>query len=120
MRVASAFTGAPAVAAIVGTEAHPGDSPDLCSGSPCWPVQRGLMDGDRSGRATANRRRVGRFVVRGEFGSRLAAALPECEIAVLAGETHITARVRDEAELFGILERLRDLGAAIVSVAIDP
>jgi len=65
-------------------------------------------------------RRVGRIVVRDEFGPLLGAALPECDIAVLAGETHITAHVRDEAELFGVLERLRDLGAALVSVAIDP
>jgi hypothetical protein len=57
------------------------------------------MDRNRS-RATAGRRRVGRIVVR--------------------GETHLTAQVRDEAELFGLLERLRDLGAALVSVAIDP
>lgn len=80
------------------------------------------MDGDRD-RSHANpgdRRRVGRIVVRGEFGPLLGAALPECEIAVLSGETHLTARVRDEAELFGLLERLRDRGAALVSVSIDP
>ena len=65
-------------------------------------------------------RRVGRIVVRGEFGPLLGAALPECDIAVLSGKTHITVRVRDEAELFGVLERLRDLGAALVSVAVDP
>lgn len=64
--------------------------------------------------------RLGRIVVRGEFGARLAAALPECEIASLCGETHLTARVRDEAELFGLLGRLRDLGAVLVSVSIDP
>jgi hypothetical protein len=58
--------------------------------------------------------------VRGEFGPPLAAALPECEIAVLSGGTHLTARVRDGAELFGLLERVRDLGAALVSVSIDP
>jgi hypothetical protein len=50
----------------------------------------------------------------------LPAALPECEIAVLSGETHVTAYVRDEAELYGLLQRLRDLGAELVSVAIDP
>jgi hypothetical protein len=63
---------------------------------------------------------VGRIVVQGEFGPLLAAALPECEIAVLPGETRLTAHVRDEAELFGLVERLRDLGAALVSVTIDP
>jgi hypothetical protein len=73
------------------------------------------MDGHSS---TA--RRTGRIVVRGEFGPILHAAFPECEIAMLGGETHLTARVRDEAELFGLLERLRDLGAAMASVSIDP
>jgi len=58
--------------------------------------------------------------VRGEFGPLLYAALPECEIAVLCGETHITARVRDEAELFGVIGRLQDLGASLVSVDLDP
>jgi hypothetical protein len=78
------------------------------------------MDRDRSRLNTATRERVGRIVVRGEFGPLLAATLPECEIAVLSGETHVTARVRDEAELFGMLGRLRDLGAELVSFSIDP
>jgi hypothetical protein len=68
----------------------------------------------------AGARRLGRIVVRGEFGPLLAAALPECEIAALSGETHVTARLRDEAELFGLLGRLRDFGAVLVSVSIDP
>jgi hypothetical protein len=78
------------------------------------------MAQDRSSEGVASRRRIGRIVVRGEFGPLLGAALPECEIAALSGETHVTARVRDEAELFGIVGRLRDLGAAIASVSIDP
>jgi hypothetical protein len=78
------------------------------------------MERDRPHTPAAGRRRVGRIVVRGEFGPLLGAALPECEIAVLSGETQLTAQVRDEAELFGLLERLRDLGAALVSVSIDP
>jgi hypothetical protein len=78
------------------------------------------MDRDRSRATASGHGRVGRIVVRGEFGPLLGASLPECEIAVLSGETRLTARVRDEAELFGLLERLRDLGAALVSVSIDP
>ena len=65
-------------------------------------------------------RRVGRIVVRAEFGPILAAVFPECDIAVLSGETHLTARVRDEAEWFGVVERLRDLGAPVASVTLDP
>jgi hypothetical protein len=63
--------------------------------------------------------RLGRIVVRGEFGPVLDAALPACEIARLAGETHVTARVRDDAELFGLLAQLRDFGAELVSVSFD-
>jgi hypothetical protein len=70
--------------------------------------------------SAAPKGRLGRIVVRGEFGPLLAAALPGCDIAVVAGETHINARVRDEAELFGVLGRLRDLGAALISVSIEP
>jgi hypothetical protein len=63
---------------------------------------------------------VGRIVVRGEFGPLLGARCPECEIAVLSGETHLTAYVRDEAQLYGLLHRLRDLGAELVKLSIDP
>ena len=66
------------------------------------------------------RRRVGRIVVRAEFGPILPAAFPECDVAVLSGETHVTALVRDEGELFGLVERLRGMGAPIVSVMLDP
>jgi hypothetical protein len=45
------------------------------------------MDRDRAPVYTTAHGRVGRIVVRGEFGPLLAAALPECEIAVLSGET---------------------------------
>ena len=76
------------------------------------------MARDRSPSGAA-RVRIGRIVVQGEFGPLLGAALPECEIAVLSGETHVTARVRDEAELYGLLQRLRDLGAELVSVSYD-
>jgi hypothetical protein len=78
------------------------------------------MDGDGSSDNEATRLRVGRIVVRGEFGPLLAAVLPDCQISVASGNTHIVASVRDEAELFGVLERVRDFGAALVSLSIDP
>ena len=62
---------------------------------------------------------MARIVVRGEFGPLLGEALPDCEFAALSGETHITALVRDEAEMFGLIDRLRDLGAALVSASVD-
>ena len=78
------------------------------------------MDGDGSFGQEATRRRVGCIAVPGE-GSldrclRCASGVP---LLGWIGEAHIAARPRDEAELFGVLERLRDLGAALVSVSID-
>lgn len=62
---------------------------------------------------------VARIVLRSEWGALLSAAMPECEITVASGSTHLAASVRDQAELFGILERLRNLGAEIASVTLD-
>lgn len=39
---------------------------------------------------------------------------------MLPGETHVTARVRDEAELYGLLGRVRNVGGSLVSVSLDP
>ena len=78
------------------------------------------MDAHQTRVDGSSRRRVARIVVRGEFGPLIGAALPECDIAVLSGETHVTAHMRDEAELFGLLGRLRDLGAVLLSVLVDP
>jgi hypothetical protein len=58
--------------------------------------------------------------VRGEYGPMLEAALPECAIARMSGETHVTMRVGDAAELYGLLASLRDLGASLISVSLDP
>lgn len=77
------------------------------------------MDLHQSGVSASTQCRTGRIVVHGEFGPLLAAVLPECDIAVASGRTHITVKVRDDAELFGLLGRLRDLGAAFVSVSIE-
>jgi hypothetical protein len=61
---------------------------------------------------------VARIVLRSEWGPLLSAALPECEITVGSGTTRLVASVRDQAELFGLLERLRNLGAEISSVDV--
>lgn len=45
--------------------------------------------------------------------------MPECDITVGCGSTLVAATVRDQAELFGLLERLRNLSTEIVSVAAD-
>jgi hypothetical protein len=77
------------------------------------------MDGKDASRAPRSPDRIGRFVLRGEFGPLLQAAMPECEIIVRSGETHVVAPMRDQAEAFGLLDRLRDLGAEILQFSID-
>lgn len=77
------------------------------------------MDGKDASRAPTPPDRIGRFVLRGEFGPLLQAAMPDCEIVVLPGETHLVAPMRDQAEAFGLLNRLRDLGAEILRFSID-
>jgi len=63
--------------------------------------------------------RRSRIVVRDEFGPVLQAAMPECEIETEAGRTLLLVAVRDQAELFGLLDRLRNLGAEIVGFSLD-
>lgn len=77
------------------------------------------MDGNGAPGAPRSPGRTGRFVLRGEFGPLLQAAMPECTIVVLSGETHVVAPVRDQAEAFGLLNRLRDLGAEVLRFSID-
>jgi hypothetical protein len=75
---------------------------------------------DRDAMPAQAPRRLARLVVQGEFGPLLSTAFPDGDVSVESGRTCIVIRVRDEAELFMLLERLRDFGAALVSVSIEP
>jgi hypothetical protein len=61
-----------------------------------------------------------RIAVRGRLSERLGSAFegltlePGHEQTVLAGQIH------DQAQLYGVLDRIRDLGLELVSVAEDP
>jgi hypothetical protein len=57
-----------------------------------------------------------RVVVRGRLGSSFASALEEFELESQGGETSLTGWFADQAQLHGLLDRLRDLGIPIVSV----
>ena len=57
-----------------------------------------------------------RVVVRGRLGSSFASASEEFELASHGGETSVTGRFADEAQLHRLLDRLRDLDIPIVSV----
>jgi hypothetical protein len=57
-----------------------------------------------------------RVVVRGRLGSCFASAFEELELESYGGETSLTGWFADQAQLHGLLDRLRDLGIPIVSV----
>lgn len=57
-----------------------------------------------------------RVVVRGRLGDHLAAAFDELDVGSTGGETSITGTFADQAQLHGLLDRLRDLGIQLVSV----
>jgi hypothetical protein len=57
-----------------------------------------------------------RVVVRGGLGESFASAFEQLELESHAGESSLTGTFADQAQLYGLLDRLRDLGIAIVSV----
>jgi hypothetical protein len=57
-----------------------------------------------------------RIVIRGRLGDRLAATFEHLELHSNAGETSLTGAFVDQAQLHGLLDRLRDLGIQLVSV----
>jgi hypothetical protein len=56
------------------------------------------------------------IAVRGEFGDLLTAAFADLSVAADGANTVLTGAIRDQAELFGLLDRLRDLGLHVVGV----
>jgi hypothetical protein len=57
-----------------------------------------------------------RVVVRGRLGEHLASAFDGLELESQAGESSLSGTFADQAQLHGLLDRLRDLGIPIVSV----
>jgi hypothetical protein len=57
-----------------------------------------------------------RVVVRGRLGEHLRSAFPQLELESHAGETSLSGSFADQAQLHGLLDRLRDLGIQLVSV----
>lgn len=55
-------------------------------------------------------------VIRGRLGEHFAAAFDQLEVASRPGQTTLTGNFADQAQLHGLLDRLRDLGIHLVSV----
>jgi hypothetical protein len=57
-----------------------------------------------------------RVIVRGRLGRELADAFEHLELDSHGGESSLTGSFADQAQLYALLDRLRDLGISIVSV----
>lgn len=55
-------------------------------------------------------------VVCGRLGDQLAGTFDQLEVESRPGETSLTGSFTDQAQLHGLLDRLRDLGIKLISV----
>jgi hypothetical protein len=59
---------------------------------------------------------VYRICVRGQLTQRLAAAFDGMSLEPSVAHTALVGQVRDQSQLFGLLDRVRDLGLELVCV----
>jgi hypothetical protein len=57
-----------------------------------------------------------RVIVRGQVSERLASALADVRVERMDGATVLVGALRDQAELYGLLNRLRDFGLDLLRV----
>ena len=57
-----------------------------------------------------------RIVLRGRLGEHFESALGGMSLEAGPGQTVLTGEVRDQAHLYGLLDRLRDFGIELVAV----
>ena len=60
------------------------------------------------------------IVVKGQLGERFLSTFDSLALSTRAGETHLSGELADQAQLYGVLLRLRDLGIELVSVNRSP
>jgi hypothetical protein len=61
-----------------------------------------------------------RISVRGRVSQRLGSAVEGMRLEPGATETAFTGEIRDQSQLYGLLDRVRDLGLELVSVQPQP
>jgi hypothetical protein len=61
-----------------------------------------------------------RICIRGRLTERLGFALEGMRLEAGATETGFTGEIRDQSQLYGLLDRVRDLGLELVSVQPQP
>jgi hypothetical protein len=85
-----------------------------CSHPPL--IETGRVMGHRSRSRAARRPTSYQIVVRGELSQRYSTAFEGMALEAGDGQTAITGLVVDQAQLHGLLDRVRDLGLELVSV----
>ena len=65
-----------------------------------------------------DRVRIGQIIVRDVSEARLRTAFPDCEIAAVGADLQITFELRDLAETYGFLDRVRQIEASLVRLSI--
>jgi hypothetical protein len=55
-------------------------------------------------------------VLRGEIGDRFGVLFEGMQLRRIAGHTVLTGAIFDQAQLFGVIERIQELGVELVSV----
>jgi hypothetical protein len=61
-----------------------------------------------------------RICIRGHVTERLGSALEGMCLEASATESVFTGEIRDQSQLYGLLDRVRDLGLELVSVQPQP
>ncbi|OJZ74872.1 hypothetical protein BRW65_06530 [Mycobacterium paraffinicum] len=61
-----------------------------------------------------------RICIRGRLTERLGSALDGMRLEANANESVFTGEIRDQSQLYGLLDRVRDLGLELVSVQPQP
>ena len=61
-----------------------------------------------------------RICIRGRVTERLGSALEGMRLETGATESVFTGEIRDQSQLYGLLDRVRDLGLELVSVQPQP
>ena len=61
-----------------------------------------------------------RIRIRGRVTERIGSALEGMRLEAVATETVFTGEIRDQSQLYGLLDRVRDLGLELVSVQPQP
>ena len=57
-----------------------------------------------------------RLVVRGRMSERMAHAFADLRVETTGAETALIGQFADQSQLYGVIDRLRDLGIELVSV----